>query len=500
MLKVVHFDGLTFTFPHYFRNREISIFPLYLKGDVLPLAKILLPIEDSATKEVLQSNKIMVSTQDKLKFSEDYFQNDPSFRTALRIPIVNKGVGIGVVHLYSQRNNAYNEWEIETITELILQMGPAISNIIELYYQNAIKKIKNMVHKASNDLISTNYLNDILVKYSRLATRYLGLSRFDIWILDQERLVLKLIGSPKGVELSITDSSFIVQSLLTKKILVFDDSFDHGTIHPTFENTKAKSSIIVPLCDQIEKQCVGAVFITDNHSLERFNHKLVEIMEEYLRPLGTHILRHLKNSQLEKANSMMVRALTVALDKKDSETNGHSQRVTDYSLAIARRLGVKESSQNRIKWGALLHDIGKIGIPDAILLKPSKLTEEEWVVMRTHPIIGYEMIQNIQFLEGAIDIILYHHERFDGQGYPYGLKGEQIPLPARIFAIADAFDTITSKRPYKEPRSVIEARKIIMEDSGSHFCPTCVKAFLAIPVDELEQIQFHQLENSILQK
>lgn len=499
--KVVHFDGLKFTFPHYFRDKEISCFPIYLDGKVLPLNKVLIPIDGSATKEVLFSNKIMVSDHANSNFLEDRFQIGSNlvslFNTALRIPIIHKGEGIGVVHLYSKRQNAYNAWEIETISDLVLQMGPAIGNIIDLYYQNAVKRIKNITYKAANDLIGTSQLEDIFFKYSKLATRYLGLSNFDIWILDQERLVLQLIGSPLNLELAITDNSPIVKSLLSKEIQVFKEPLDLSVLHSSLETATVKSSIIVPLCDHIEKQCVGVVFISDNRSVERFNHRLVEIAGEYLRPLGVHILRRLKNTQLEKANSMMVRALTVALDKKDAETKGHSQRVMDYSLAIAKRLGVKETSQSRIKWGALLHDIGKIGIPDAILLKPAQLTDEEWSVMRTHPTIGYEMVQNIQFLEDAIDIILYHHERYDGKGYPYGLKGENIPLAARIFAIADAFDTITSKRPYKEPKSILEARRIIIEDCGTHFCPNCVEAFLSIPIEELQQIQNHQLESII---
>ncbi|MFT9487814.1 MAG: HD domain-containing phosphohydrolase [Tepidibacillus sp.] len=350
-----------------------------------------------------------------------------------------------------------------------------------------------MVKQLSTELGYTDQLEQTLLKNARLAKRYLHYSEVYVWLLDQERLTLKLLNQP-NIELAITDNSIIVRSFMEKQTLAINESFALSDIHPKLGKRVGKSGLMVPLCDEVENQCVGVFLLIDRNYPIRFSQESIYIANEYIRPLGTHILRHLKNAQLEKTNLMMIQALTVALDKKDAETQGHSRRVTSFSLAIAKRLNVNEALMKRIQWGALLHDIGKIGIPDAILLKPGKLTDEEWKIMKQHPQIGYEMIQNIEFLEGAVDVVLYHHEHFDGKGYPFGLVGEEIPLPARIFAIADAFDTITSKRPYKEPKSIEFAREVIKNAIGSHFCPMCAQAFLEIPIDELKQIQLEHNE------
>ncbi len=191
---------------------------------------------------------------------------------------------------------------------------------------------------------------------------------------------------------------------------------------------------------------------------------------------------------LETTYSTTLWALVAALDAREHELNNHSQRVVRYSLAIARRLGLPDSALPDIGRGALLHDIGKIGITDAILLKPGKLTEEEWVVMRTHPQIGYDILKAIPFLGTPAEVVLAHQERFDGKGYPRGLAGEAVPLGARIFAIADTFDAITSDRPYRKKQSAEAAQAEMRRCSGTQFDPKCVDAFLTITIPELEEL------------
>jgi response regulator RpfG family c-di-GMP phosphodiesterase len=191
---------------------------------------------------------------------------------------------------------------------------------------------------------------------------------------------------------------------------------------------------------------------------------------------------------LETTYSTTLWALVAALDAREHEVSNHSQRVVRYTLAISKRLGVPERDLPELGRGALLHDIGKIGIPDAILLKPGKLTDEEWVEMKRHPQIGFEILKAIPFLGGPADVVLAHQERFDGRGYPRGLAGEQIPLGARIFAIADTFDAMTSDRPYRKKTTVEAARAEVTRCSGTQFDPRCAEAFLAIPASELEDL------------
>jgi putative nucleotidyltransferase with HDIG domain len=191
---------------------------------------------------------------------------------------------------------------------------------------------------------------------------------------------------------------------------------------------------------------------------------------------------------LETTYSTTLWALVAALDAREHEVSNHSQRVVRYSMAIARRLGLPEKELPDIGRGALLHDIGKIGIPDAILLKPGKLTDEEWVVMRRHPQIGFEILKAIPFLGVPAEVVLSHQERFDGKGYPRGLAGEAIPLGARIFAIADTFDAMTSDRPYRKRTTTEAARAEVSRCTGTQFDPRCADAFLTISSAELDEL------------
>jgi len=178
-------------------------------------------------------------------------------------------------------------------------------------------------------------------------------------------------------------------------------------------------------------------------------------------------------------------AMVSAIESRDCETKHHCRRVQAYAILLGQKLGLSADELMDMSYGALLHDVGKIGVPDSILLKPGKLTEDEWNVMRSHTRIGYQMIARIKFLKGAAAIVAHHHERWDGNGYPSGLAGESIPLGARIFAVIDTYDAITSKRPYKEALSIQHARDEIARCSGTQFDPRVVDAFLRIPHEEL---------------
>ena len=186
---------------------------------------------------------------------------------------------------------------------------------------------------------------------------------------------------------------------------------------------------------------------------------------------------------LERSYDITLEAMGDALDLRDEETEGHSRRVTAYTIALARSMGIETDELRVIARGAFLHDIGKIATPDSILLKPGKLNTAEMTTMREHCGRGYEMVRKIPFLQEAAEIVYAHQERFDGSGYPRGLSGEAIPLGARIFAIADALDAMTSDRPYRKSTSFEAACAEIVQCSGKQFDPHIVEAFLAMPID-----------------
>lgn len=186
------------------------------------------------------------------------------------------------------------------------------------------------------------------------------------------------------------------------------------------------------------------------------------------------------NAQLLSAYEATIEGWSHALDLRDRETEGHSRRVTELTAKLAEALGMGGDEIMHIRRGALMHDMGKIGIPDSILHKPDQLSDEEWAIMRKHPQLAYDMLYPIEYLHPALVIPLNHHEKWDGTGYPRGLTGEEIPIAARLFAIVDVWDALTSDRPYRPAWSEEEARTYIREQSGKHFDPQVVDLFFKI--------------------
>jgi putative nucleotidyltransferase with HDIG domain len=184
----------------------------------------------------------------------------------------------------------------------------------------------------------------------------------------------------------------------------------------------------------------------------------------------------------------MMETLGRAIAKRDSDTGAHNYRVAWISARIAEQLGVSGSAMQALIAGSFLHDVGKIGIPDAILLKPGKLDAAEWDIMRTHVSQGMEIVTGMGWLDGAQAVVAAHHEKWDGSGYPLQLAGEAIPLSARIFAVADVFDALCSRRPYKEPLGFDAATAILDRDTGSHFDPTVMACFRPMARDIFDRL------------
>ncbi len=209
---------------------------------------------------------------------------------------------------------------------------------------------------------------------------------------------------------------------------------------------------------------------------------------EHLVEARTSLLREAM-FELERSYDTTLEALGDALDLKDTETEGHSRRVTAYTIALARSMSIDPADMKTIKHGAFLHDIGKMAIPDAILLKPGRLEPEEMATMRKHCLLGYQIVRKIPFLREAADIVFSHQEHFDGGGYPRQLRAEEIPLGARVFAVADTLDAITSDRPYRRGSPFSSARNEIARCAGTQFDPRVVDAFLSVPVRVWEELR-----------
>jgi len=225
--------------------------------------------------------------------------------------------------------------------------------------------------------------------------------------------------------------------------------------------------------------------------LELFHRSQLEPNDEwmdFLNTLTSETAIAVDNAQLfrdlEKSNMDLAVAYETTLEGwartlelKDRETEGHSHRVVDLTMRLGKKLGISDEELEHVRRGALLHDIGKMGVPDSILLKPGKLTEEEWIIMKKHPELANDMLSSIPFLKPATDIPYYHHEKWDGSGYPLGISGEDIPLSARIFAIVDVWDALRSERPYRPAWNTDDALEEIWRGKGTHFDPVVVDAF-----------------------
>jgi putative nucleotidyltransferase with HDIG domain len=236
------------------------------------------------------------------------------------------------------------------------------------------------------------------------------------------------------------------------------------------------------------KQLLNVVSRAVEHGkLQRQNSTYRQNLEEIVSARTGRLRATMQD--LERSYDITLEAMGDALDLRDAETEGHSKRVTGYAIALAREMGLNADELKVIARGAFLHDIGKIATPDEVLLKPGKLNERETEIMREHCERGYEMVRKIAFLREASEIVYAHQERFDGTGYPRGFRGDEIPLGARIFAIADTLDAITSDRPYRRGRSFAEAREEIARCSGKQFDPAIVEVFLEVPVERWSDLR-----------
>ncbi len=256
--------------------------------------------------------------------------------------------------------------------------------------------------------------------------------------------------------------------------------------------------------DAIQAMRVGAFdFITKPFSLSHveasvrraLNHHDLRVakrlyeqrLEELVKQRTAELNRAL--ASLEESYRDTLKALVAALGTRDSETHGHSDRVVRFSLRLGRELELSAEEMRSLEFGAMLHDIGKIGVPDAVLRKPSGLTEGEWELMRQHPRYGEEILRDIEFLKGAARLVGQHHERWDGRGYPHGLKGEAIDLNARIFAVVDAFDAMVSDRVYRNGTAYAKAHAELERCAGSQFDPRVVEAFTRVAQEEWEKLR-----------
>lgn len=320
-------------------------------------------------------------------------------------------------------------------------------------------------------------------------------------ILDGHFIIINIYNSENHIILSVKNPAE-EQSIRDTEVLKPELLFGSDTQFKRFLGTSGQVVILVLVPLNNDSASIAgyfeAVYKVDDGTINAIKSRIVVLLSQviiiiFITALAMYPMIILLNRRvvrvsraLSRANIGLLKTLGSAVAKRDSDTNSHNYRVTILAVHLAEEIGLSKELVAGLINGSFLHDVGKIAIQDSILLKPGRLTVEETEVMRTHVAHGIDIAKNYYGLDAAASIIQHHHEKYDGSGYPAGISGQAIPLPARIFAIADVFDALISRRPYKEAFSLEESLQIIRRDSGTHFDPDLVEAFCRIAVVEYQ--------------
>ena len=504
--EVVPSDRLSIV--SYDRNRDtIQVIRLWQGGVPLDVGDYFkMPLEEwhnETQREVIRSGQAQIDNREIEAISSadqtvddrvlnEYLASKP-FQSAVFVPIKVKDEVVGVLGLLSYLKNTFSEDDMRFLESLCHQVGVAISNAL-LYKQtqNRVKQLSSLhsIDKAISSSFSLDISLDILIN---ALIEHLGVDAADILLFKPYTQTLEFYRG-KGfntyalqhTNLRLGEGYAGKIALSRKRMIIADISDQPGDLIKSDE-LMAEGFITYIGVPLVAKGKLKGV-------IEIFHRAPLVVDDDWLEFLDTlagqaaiaidnyELFNELQysNLNLSMAYDETIEGWSQALDLRDHETEGHTQRVTDMTLKLARKMGVPEDQMVHIKRGSLLHDIGKMGVSDTILLKPGPLNDEEWDIMRRHPKFAYDMLSNIAFLEPALEIPYCHHERWDGTGYPRGLKGEQIPLAARIFAVIDVWDALISDRPYRGAWPLKEVVAYIKEQSGSHFDPRVVSAFIEL--------------------
>lgn len=400
-----------------------------------------------------------------------------------------------------------------TLAALVLSLG--IGGI--LYFIESELIDQQVIELASNETSQVmSYVNHI----ENIQGKYELLSKSAGNLLSSHFIIVEIYDKDKNQIFEKTQTN-------EQNIEGVVDQLAHGfplTDKITYEKFSIDKSlylqVLVPLKNE-DSTLFGyleGVYKVDDQQLAALKHRVflmviqtilvVIVTTLFLTPIIFALNRDLfsYSKKLLRANMDLLKVLGGAIAKKDTDTNAHNYRVTIYAVKLAEQIQLDKLEMIKLIKGAFVHDVGKIGIPDHILLKPGKLTEEEFEMMKMHVQHGEDIIKEAEWLEDGRDVVAFHHEKYDGTGYMKGLSGENIPLNARIFAISDVFDALTSERPYKKPFSYECAIQILMEGKGTHFDPTLIEAFLKISKDLYDETaksgddQAQEVVNDLLNK
>ena len=423
--------------------------------------------------------------------------NNPPLQSGLYIPMKAEGRVIGILQLQSYSKNRYRPEDAELME---LAANTAASSIQNTRLFSQLKRRVDQLsalHAVDSAIGSTTDLRVSLQSVLENITRQLRVDAAAVLLLNSSTLILQYTAGVGFLTSEIMRSSFSIgrgpagKAALDRQMVYIPEMNKEAE---EYLNTNLINSerfvtfLAVPLMAKGEVKGVLEIF---NRSPLEMNEEWKSFLEMLTGQAALAIDNALLFEGLEKANVELVMAYDAtiegwsqALELRDQETQGHSARVLDLTLRLVSVMNISDKETQNIRRGVLLHDIGKMGIPDTILHKPGPLTEEEWETMRKHPKYAYDMLAPIVYLRNSLDIPYCHHEKWDGTGYPRHLKGETIPLAARIFSVVDVYDALTSDRPYRQAWSKEKTIEYIVEQSGKHFDPHVVDVFVKVITEQ----------------
>lgn len=414
-------------------------------------------------------------------------------KSGVFIPLIVKDEILGVLQLQSSKTHRFTQSDVDLLIPLASTGAIAIKNS-RLFSETQIR-LKRLTTLRTIDLAISSNL-DMKVMMNILIHELMSFLEFkavDILLYDPGRRLLEFcagrgFADPVLENLSIKlGEGMAGKSAMEGRMVIYAPSKngEYTDLPGVFYSPDVhKSYVAVPMISKGQvKGVIEAYFADRKHISTEWLQFLETLAGQVAIALDNNdLVTELTRSNLEliMAYDSTLEGWSKALDLRDHETEGHSHRVMELTVELAGALGLRDDEIQQIRRGALLHDIGKVGIPDNILLKEGPLTDEEWVVMRKHPVYAFEMLSTISYLAQSLDIPYCHHEHWDGRGYPRGLKGEQIPLAARIFAVVDVYDSLVSDRPYRKAWSKEKALKQIESEAGTHLDAKVVEKFLAL--------------------
>jgi len=471
-----------------------------LLGDLMPAKRFIKTHHTAITKKVRFDDIPHTKWMGTKTHLSDFNQNP---RQMITVPLVARDKLMGAMIVVNKiGRSGFTRADKDLTQTVAMDIAVALQNTQLYELQNKMNERQILLDQIRQHLHQTLDLDELIPRIFAEVNKAINAEAQSIWLVDTAEGIVKCrYATGPGAEMltgfavSLKAKSVVGTSVLRKRsIIIKDAQKDRRRARSADEWTGfvTRSLMTVPLV--LEDRSIGAIQAVNKRGGRLFDHEDLDLFRAIADSAALAVNNAQLVAELQNSYDLTLEALSAALDLRDRETEGHSRRVVEYTTRLAEQIGMDEEDIKNIRRGALIHDIGKIGVPDAVLLKPGALNNKERRVIERHPQAGHDMLIGIPYLKEEIQIVLSHQEKWDGTGYPRGLRGKEIPLGARLFAIADTFDALTSDRPYRKGCSYEVARKLIEEESGKQFDPQAVAAFTAIPPEEWMQIRTHVME------